>query len=262
MSLPPEYENLSDAEALERIRGVLRENSTPHWQMPPEFAFRYAYEIAKMPPAAAYRRAQQMIMDVHKHNADEVKKHEEAEAVKKDLRENPITNAGGRGLKGYIKRIILSALNGTPFSRLDWLEVNDEGLQVYQPFSTVSQRTVKHRDLARGNVVLSVDPANYLDWILGFLRQFRGNVPVPIGEIVVYEPGSGRTIGSAVARRPDRKVQAMKDALAQLHKAENPYDSFQRVPRLEDFFVYYDVDGWERMQQGNSDVDVLNSTAP
>lgn len=244
-----------DREALEVIRNVLQENSTPHWQMPPEFAFRFAYEIANLPPAAALQKAQSMIDNVHQHNATEVQKGDEASLVLEKLRENPITNAGSRSFGGFLLRQFLAFLNGTPFSRLDWLEVDDTGLHIYEPFSNVSQRTVKQRDIVAGTVVLSVNPASYLDWPIGFLRQFRRNVPVLIGEIVVYEPGSGRTVGSAVAWRPDRKLVKIKAALVTLGRVENPYAGFQRVPRLEDFFVYYDVHRWE---QESVSVDMLN----
>lgn len=244
-----------DRRALEVIRNVLSENSTPHWQMPPEFAFRYAYEISNLPPAAALQKAQSMIDNVHAHNAEEVAKGDEASVVREELREHPITNAGRRGAWGFVKRQFLAFLNGTPFSRLDWLEVDHNGLQIYQPFSSVSQRTVKQRDIANGTVVLSVNPPSYLDWPIGFMRQFRRDVPIYIGEIVVYEPGSGRTVGSAVAWRPDLKLAQIRAALIMLDRVENPYAGFQRVPRLEDFFVYYDVHRWEETA---GSVDILN----
>jgi len=245
MISPSEYRlTEADYQALEEIRRVQASDRTSHWERPDGFAYKYAYRLSTLPPAAALERAREQIRALHARNAKALEESEKAQSVTDELNQNPITNAGSRGFIGYMQRQFLAILNGTPFNRLDWFEVDGNGLQIFQPFAIVSQRTVKQRDLLNGNVVLSVNPSAYFDRIIGVLRQFRRTVPVPWGEIVVYEPGSGNTIGRAVALRPDRKVQQMRAALEKIHQAENPYAHFERVPKLEDFLVYYDTEQW------------------
>ncbi len=178
-----------------------------------------------------------------------------AKERKEDLKKNPISNVGSRGVWGYIRRQILAAINGTPFSSLNILEVDDTGLQVYLPFAPVSQRTIKYKDLQDKRVLLSVNPPAYLDSVLGYLRQFRKNVPIPIGEIVVYEPGSGKSIASAVAQRPDLKAKEIVAALEQLHRVENPYEKHKRLPRVIDLLIYYDLNHWEMVEDEPSALD-------
>lgn len=238
-----------DRAALIKIRRMFQEERATNWGMPEEYAFKYAHELANASPAEALEKAKQFIGELRAHNAKEDEKFKLARARKNDLKNNPISNVGSRGIWGYIRRQILAAINATPFSSLNILEVDDTGLQVYLPFAGVSQRTIKYKDLQERRVLLSVDPPAYLDSILGYLGQFKKNVPVPIGEIVVYEPGSGKRIASAVAQRPDLKKDEIVEALQQLHRVENPYEKHKRLPRVVDLLIYYDLNHWEMLEE-------------
>lgn len=160
----------------------------------------------------------------------------------------PITNAGSRGWQGLIQRWLLTTLNATPTSGLNWMEITKDGLQVYQPLATVSQRAVNHKQIREGQVVLSVNPPAYFDSFLGVLRQFRRNVETPWGEIVIYEGGSGRIIASAIALAPDRKLRQMRTALELLHLAENEAEGFRPIPQLRDLLIYMDRAAIESIQ--------------
>jgi hypothetical protein len=144
----------------------------------------------------------------------------------------------------YFWRTALANANLTPASRLNLFTVDTEGLKVYQPFATVSTRTIKIKQLREASVVMSVDPPSYLDGILGFLKQFFKDIPVPLGEIVLYEPGSGKEIARAVALFPDSKINEMRKALEQIYLAETPYEGQKRLPRLVDLLIYYDLERW------------------
>ena len=144
----------------------------------------------------------------------------------------------------YFWRTTLASLNWTPSSRLNLFTVDVEGLKVYQPFATVSTRTIKLKQLREASVVMSVDPPSYLDGILGLIKQFVKTIPVPLGEIVLYEPGSGKEIARAVAIFPDAKIREMRNALEQLYLAETPYEGQKRLPRLGDLLIYYDLEHW------------------
>ncbi len=144
----------------------------------------------------------------------------------------------------YFWRTTLAGINGTPASRLNLFTVDAEGLKVYQPFATVSTRTIKIKQLREASIVMSVDPPSYLDGILGFLKQFINDIPVPLGEIVLYEPGSGKEIARAVALFPDAKIKRMSNALQQIYLAETPYEGQKRLPRLVDLLIYYDLERW------------------
>lgn len=152
----------------------------------------------------------------------------------------PITNAGSRGWRGVVQRWLLTTMNATPTSGLNWMEVTKDGLQIYQPLATVSQRTVKHKDVRDRQVVLSIDPPAYFDSFLGILRQFRRNVETPWGEIVIYEGGSGRVIARAIALAPGQKLKQIRTALELLHLAENESEGFLPLPHLYDLFIYVD----------------------
>lgn len=230
-----------DRRALEKIRSLLEERAETNWNMPDEYAFQKAHAIAKLSPIEALRAAKEYIEDLRKQNDTAQARIDVALKRKKELSENPITNAGPRGLKGFLQRWGLSLLNGTPFDNFNWLEVNQDGLQVYTPLATVSQRTITYRQIESNAVLLSVDPPAYLDRFLGFMRQFRRNISVPWGELVVYEPGSGRTVARAIALRPYEKLKEMTDALRQLHHLTQPYQGYKRLPRLRDLLIYYDV---------------------
>jgi hypothetical protein len=242
----------ADREALSKIRRMFQEERATNWGMPEEYAFKYAHELMNASPAEALTKAKQFINELREHNRKEDEKFEQAKKQKEELKKNPISNVGTRGILGYIRRQILAAINGTPFSSLNILEVDSEGLQVYLPFAAVSQRTIKHKDIQEKRALLSVNPPAYLDSILGYLRQFRKNIPIPIGEIVLYEPGSGKTIASAVAQRPDLKLDEIKKALEQLHRVENPYEKHKRLPRVVDLLIYYDLNHWEIVEQQTS----------
>ncbi len=154
----------------------------------------------------------------------------------------PLTNAGSRGLKGLVQRWLLTTLNATPTSGLNWMEVTKDGLQIYQPLATVSQRTIKFRQVRDGQVVISVNPPAYFDALLGMLRQFRSNVDTPWGELVLYEGGGARVIASAIALAPGAKLKEIRTALELLHLAENEHEGFRRIPQIHDLFIYVDPD--------------------
>jgi hypothetical protein len=157
----------------------------------------------------------------------------------------PLTNAGPRGLSGVVQRWLLTTLNATPTTGLNWMEVTKEGLQIYQPLATVSQRTIKYRQVRDGQVVISVDPPAYLDSFLGFMRQFRRNIDTPWGEIVIYEGGGARVVARAIALSPGSKIKQIRTALELLHLAENEHEGFRRLPQLQDLFIYIDPDRLE-----------------
>lgn len=230
-----------DQRALDKIRTLLQERTETNWAMPDEYAFKKAHDIARLPPLEALRTAKEYIEELRKQNDTAQARIDAALKRRKELTENPITNAGPRGFKGFLQRWGLSLLNATPFDNFNWIEVNQDGLQVYTPLATVSQRTITYRQIESNAVVLSVDPPAYLDQFLGFIRQFRRGISIPWGELVVYEPGSGRTVARAIAIRPYEKLREMTDALRQLHILQQPYQGYKRLPRLRDLLIYYDV---------------------
>ena len=237
--------------ALAKIRDLLEARTDTNWAMPDEYAFKKAHDIAQLPPIDALRAAKQYIEELRKQNNDAQSKIDGAQKRKQELAERPITNAGPRGFKGFLQRWALALLNGTPFTNFNWIEVNQDGLQVYTPLATVSQRTITYRQIESGAVLLSVDPPAYLDQILGFMRQFRRSVAVPWGELVVYEPGSGRTVARAIALWPYDKLKEMTDALKQLQLLSQPYQGYKRLPRLRDLLIYYDIHDDESLAELN-----------
>ena len=234
---------IDDQKALEKIQKILQQDKATNWDMPDEFAYKYAYNLSEHSPLEALRKAEAYIKEVEGHNKAEAKKAEDAKAAKQELEANPISNAGPRGVRGYFQRQLLATLNGT-MNSLDRIEVTENGMFVYQPFATISQRTIKHADISGGKIVLSVNPPSYLDGILGFMRQFKKDVHTPWGQIVLYEPTSGRDVASAIAFWPDEKVKEIKKALEALHRVANPYEKYKRLPRLIDLLLYYDVEKW------------------
>ncbi|MBV7331677.1 hypothetical protein KFU94_26290 [Chloroflexi bacterium TSY] len=240
----------SDEDALDEIRQILHEAGQTNWSMPEDY-MHFAYQLADMSPTVALEEAKKFISDLRNHNLDEDKKYAEAVKRKEELHEEPITNAGRRGIWGFLLRQIIATINGTPFNALDWLEVNENGLQVYQPFSAVSQRTIQLRDIVGRNVVLSVNPPAYFDAILAVLRQFFRNVAIPWGQLVIDEPGSGRIIATAVAIRPDKKLVAIMEALDKLHRVSNRYAGYRRLPRLVGLLIYYNTNTNGSTPNGN-----------
>ncbi len=230
-------------EAQKFIGEALSKTAT-NWAMPDEYAFEAAQEIDEsLHPTLALIKASTYIQRLRRRNNQQKERVKKARALREKLKEEPITNAGQRGIRGLLRRWLLASLNGTPFNNLNWIEVNHEGLQIYTPLSPVSQRTVKQAQLVNNAIVLSVDPPAYLDWLIGVLRQFRRNIQTPIGQIIVYEPGSGRNLAEAVALWPDAKIKEMRNALEQLALLENPYQRYARLPRLRDILIYYDFAG-------------------
>lgn len=160
----PNLNELSEKErrALEKIRSLLEERTETNWNMPDEYAFQKAHAIAKLGPLEALRAAKEYIEDLRKQNDSAQAKLDVALKRKKELSEHPITNAGPRGLKGFLQRWGLSLLNATPFDNFNWLEVNQDGLQVYTPLATVSQRTITYRQIESGASVVSASPKRWL----------------------------------------------------------------------------------------------------
>ncbi len=223
-----------------------------NWNMPDQYAFEAAQEMPGLHPTLALIKAHSYIRRLRGQNEKEQIKLAKARALSKKLHDEPITNAGTRTLVDFAKRWLLSLLNATPFNNFTWIEVNHEGLQIYTPLAAVSQRTIRYPQLVDGQVVLSVNPPVYLDQILGLLKQFRRNVMTPWGEIIVYEPGSGRNIARAIALWPDQKIKEMREALETLSILENPYRRHKRLPRLRDLLIYYETfgdDGWDQLAE-------------
>ena len=214
--------------ALEQIRRIQQLPPT-NWPLPDEYAIRIAQPIAKLPPEEAIKKAKEELAKLQKINDDLNAKLEKAQEAVAKLDDVPITNLGQRGLRGLILRWLLSMLNATPFS-LNWVEVNSSGLQLYNPFSPTSSRTITYGQLASGEIVLGVDPPAYFDWILGVIRQFRKKASPPWGEITVYERGSGRMIATAIALWPAQKVEQMKTALSNI--GQNASSKQFKLPRL------------------------------
>jgi hypothetical protein len=261
--------------AIARIRHILEEDRDTNWNMPDPYAIGYAQEIAKLPPDEAMARALAVIRELEDKNRKEDQRREEARRRRDYILAHPITNASmfglipwlrrfgllGRILSGFLSlswRSFLATLVGNPTVGLNVLEVDRGGLQIYQPFATVSQRTIKFKDIDSREITISPDPADYFDLILGQLRQFMKEVPIPWGSIIIYERGSGRNIATAVAVRPDKKVKQIREALQALHLLEFPYADHKRLPRLIDLFIYYDVDNPPAASASNP----VNSPAP
>lgn len=223
------------------IRQILESSIPTNWQLPPELAS-IANRLSRLPADQALAQAERHIAAIQQANEKLEERAEAAQAKVDKLKDEPITSAGKRGLMGYLKRQLLATINGTPAISLRWFEVKDDGLHMYQPFATVTERTVTHGDLAEGRIVLSVDPPGYLDAILGFLRQFRSGVSAPWGQVVAYEPGSGETVATVVAWKPDYKVKRIREALEAIFLAQNPYVNYQRVPRKVDLLSYYNFE--------------------
>ncbi|MFN8443598.1 MAG: hypothetical protein U0175_22660 [Caldilineaceae bacterium] len=242
-------ESTQNLPPLEQIRRIQQQPPT-NWPLPDEYAIRIAQPLAKLPPDQAIKKAKEELAKLQKINDDLVLKLRDAEKFVADLKDSPITNLGGHGLRGLFLRWLMSMVNGTPFS-LNWIEVTDKGLQLYNPFSAVSNRTITFSQILSGEIALAVDPPAYFDWILGVIRQFRKNVTSPWGEITVYERGSGKVIANAIAIKPAQKIDQMKAALAQIHRVRNPYEGHKQLPRLVDLLMYYDAEAWqERLESG------------
>jgi hypothetical protein len=212
--------------------------------MPEELAITIAQELAEVPPTQVVAKAKEILAKLKANNLKEKDKREKAKTIVADLKTNSITNLGRPGLIGYLQRSIMASVNGTPLNALNWMEVNDKGLQVYTPLAPVSQRTFKHRDFTSNKVVMSVDPPAYFDALIGLLKQLRIPFASPWGQIILYEPSSGRNLAEAVAIWPDRKIKQIREALLQVHLVENPFEGYRRLPRLVDLLGYH-LEEWD-----------------
>lgn len=235
MALPEEQA------AKQKIREIVEQSVPTNWQLPPELAS-IANRLARLPADQALEQAEAHIAKIQAANERTEDRAEQAEQEVNNLTDDPITSASRRGLLGYLTRQLLATLNGTPSIALRWFEVDEGGLHMYQPFATVTERTVTHADLSEGRIVLSVDPPGYMDAILGFMRQFRSSISAPWGQVVAYEPGSGDIIATAVAWKPEEKVRRIRTALEAIYLAKNPYVNYQRVPRKVDLLSYYNFE--------------------
>lgn len=232
--------------ALEEIMRLLAHSRVVNdWAVPDEVAH-YSYELARLAPANAIHEAVKYTQQIKKENQKAADEFNTAIEAKKIIKDTPITDAGRLGIIGFIQRQLLAAINGTPFNGLNRFVVDDKGLQIYRPFAVVSQRTLRYSDLKDGKAVLSVNPPAYFDAILGLLSQFdmTKGVQSPWGQIVAYEPGSGREIGSAVALWPDDKKNQFEVALRTIERAGNRYEGYKRIPSLADVLMNYDCDLW------------------
>ncbi len=240
-----------DRKALDEIHRILRDHKESNWTMPEKHAM-FAQDIVHDPPADAYARVEAYIKNIRQHNLSQRSKYEKARQFRQDIAEDKvpeITNAGQRGIIGYLWRSFLATINATPLSSLNFFEITPEGLLVEQPFVTVSRRIFKFREIANNEITMSVNPPAYLDWVLGFLRQFFRKITAPWGEIVIYERGSGREIARAVALWPEQKIKDFRKALETIHLAENQFAGREREPKKIDLLSYYDIDHWDIVAQ-------------
>jgi hypothetical protein len=228
----------------QEVRRLMRRHGETNWGMPDDIAITLAQELADVPPDQVLERAKGILKGLKETNLKEKEKRAKARERVAELKERPLTNLGQPGLIGYLKRSIVASINATPLIALNFMEVNDKGLQVYTPLAPISQRTFKWRDLTANRIVLSVNPPAYFDWLFGLLRQLRINLSTPWGGITVYEPGSGRTLAEAVALWPDRRIAEFRLALQQVHLVENPFEGYRRLPRLVDLLGYH-LEEWD-----------------
>ncbi len=239
--MPPENLSPDDIKALEEIRRILTEQQITNWVLPEKHAM-FAQDLVHDTPAVVAARLDAYIKGIRTHNLNQRKRFEAARKFKQAVISDSvpeITNAGQRGIIGYLWRSFLATLNGTPLSSLNFFEITKDGLLVEQPFATVSRRIFKFREIANNEITMSVNPPVYLDWLLGFLRQFFRKVTAPWGEIVIYERGSGREIARAVALWPERKIKEIRDALERLFLADNEFAGREREPKKIDLLGYY-----------------------
>lgn len=223
----------------QEVRRIMRRHGETNWGMPDDVAITIAQELADVPPDQVVAQARARLQELKAVNQKEKEKRAKARERVAELKDHPLTNLGQPGLIGYLKRSILASINATPLIALNFMEVNDKGLQVYTPLAPISQRTFKWRDFTGNRVVLAVNPPAYFDWIFGLFKQLRINLTTPWGGITVYEPGSGRTLAEAVALWPDRRIAEFRAALQQVHLVENPFEGYRRLPRLVDLLGYH-----------------------
>src|SRR5690554_5709893 len=149
--------------SIQRIRSILTARDT-NWGMPDAYAIAYAQQIAKLPPDEALVRAQAVIDELEAQNRKEDARRDDARKTRDYILAHPITNASMGGLIPWLRRYglvgrilsgflslswhsFLATLIGHPTAGLNVLEVDKDGLQIYQPFATVSQRTIKFKEI-------------------------------------------------------------------------------------------------------------------
>lgn len=245
--MEPNHLSSEDRAALAEFRRSLAHDPRTIWTMPEKHAM-FAQDLTQDPPAVAYQRMEMYIKNIHDHNFKQRQRFEKALKFKQDLINDAIpeiTNAGQRGLSGYLWRLFLASLNGTPLSSLNFFAITSEGLLVELPFATVSRRVFKFRELANNEITLSINPPVYLGWWIGFLQQFSRKVSAPWGEIVIYERGSGREIARAIALWPEQKIREFRAALEALFLSDNQFAGREREPTINDLLSYYRIERWE-----------------
>jgi hypothetical protein len=238
--------NLTDAdrEALKQIRELLRSYPGQYGRLDDPQIQRFAQELLRYPPAEAIVRAEEFRQQVKDENEKQALIDQEAQNRLQELKARPIYSLNRGGILGILFRSFMASVNGTPLVSPNWYELNDRGLIIHAPFSTVTERVVTFRDLQEKRIELGVNPPVYFDAPIGFLKQLRIRVQAPWGTITVREPGSGVTLAEVVEIWPEARLAQIRKALADLHRAANPYANHKVLPKLVDFFSYY-IDEWD-----------------
>lgn len=220
--------------------------------------------IALTDPDKAYQKALKYIADVRAYNdridaeseANEVQR-QNAEIKLQELKEKPqrvwgyreeipedvsgfkrfmrgtkIAFQGGLNLVGHG---ILSTINGTPQNGLDQIEVSDEGLTIFSPFSR-SRRKTFDRQTVKKDLIISDDPPKLVDKALGILS----NLPIigdkiekagsPIGRITVtYGPGN-IDLTAPVTLWPKRRKEELEKLLKESTIPDSTLPKYEPVP--------------------------------
>ena len=100
-------ESTQNLPPLEQIRRIQQQPPT-NWPLPDEYAIRIAQPLAKLPPDQAIKKAKEELAKLQKINDDLVLKLRDAEKFVADLKDSPITNLGGHGLRGLFLRWLMS----------------------------------------------------------------------------------------------------------------------------------------------------------
>jgi hypothetical protein len=233
-----------DRQALEQIRSLLKRYPGQYGRLDDPQTRQFAQELLQYPPAEAVRKVEEFRQQIKSFNDTQEEKDADAVKVKERLKQQPIYSLNRGGILGIFFRSFMASLNATPLASPNWYEVTDRGLIIHAPFATVTERLVTHRDLQEKRIELGVNPPVYFDALIGFLKQLRFRFSTPWGTITVREPGSGVTLTEVVEIWPDRKLAQIRQALADLHRANNRYAAHQILPKLVDFYSYY-IDEWD-----------------
>jgi len=109
----------------------------------------------------------------------------------------------------------LATLNLTPADSANEIQVGSAGLHMSSPFSR--QSSVDFRPEDERNLLITYDPAKWLDPLVGLLKRFNPNSNwAPLGRVVVIDRPSGEVVGSAVAINPAKKATEIKKLLRSL----------------------------------------------